>query len=39
VGLGLALVRQIAERHGGSVRCLARPGGGSSFVLRLPALP
>ena len=36
VGLGLALVRQIAQRHGGDVRCEARPGGGSSFVLSLP---
>lgn len=36
VGLGLALVKQIAERHGGSVRCEARPGGGSRFVLTLP---
>ncbi|MBL8305651.1 MAG: HAMP domain-containing histidine kinase, partial [Rubrivivax sp.] len=37
VGLGLSLVRQIAERHGGRVRCEAREGGGSSFVLELPA--
>ena len=37
VGLGLALVKQIAERHGGSVRCEARDGGGSCFLLRLPA--
>ncbi|MGD9833231.1 MAG: ATP-binding protein [Piscinibacter sp.] len=37
VGLGLSLVRQIAQRHGGSVRCEARPGGGSVFVLALPA--
>ena len=37
VGLGLSLVRQIAERHGGSVRCLARDGGGSCFELVLPA--
>jgi signal transduction histidine kinase len=37
VGLGLSLVRQIASRHGGSVRCEARPGGGSRFVLTLPA--
>ncbi len=36
VGLGLSLVRQIAERHGGSVRCEAREGGGSCFVLSLP---
>jgi len=37
VGLGLALVKQIAERHGGSVRCEAREGGGSRFVMELPA--
>jgi signal transduction histidine kinase len=35
-GLGLALVRQIAERHGGSVRCLPRDGGGACFEVRLP---
>ena len=37
VGLGLSLVKQIAERHGGSVRCEGREGGGSCFVLALPA--
>jgi signal transduction histidine kinase len=37
VGLGLALVKQIAERHGGQVRCEAQAGGGSCFVLSLPA--
>ena len=37
VGLGLSLVKQIAERHDGSVRCEARDGGGSCFVLSLPA--
>ena len=36
VGLGLSLVKQIAERHGGSVRCEAREGGGSCFVLEIP---
>lgn len=36
VGLGLALVRQIAQRHGGRVTCTARDGGGSVFSLRLP---
>ena len=37
VGLGLALVKQIAARHGGSVRCEARTGGGSRFVIEVPA--
>ncbi len=36
VGLGLSLVRQIAERHGGRVRCEPREGGGSCFVMNLP---
>jgi signal transduction histidine kinase len=36
VGLGLALVRQIAHRHQGTVRCESREGGGSCFVLTLP---
>ena len=36
VGLGLALVKSIAHRHGGRVHCEARPGGGASFVVRLP---
>jgi signal transduction histidine kinase len=37
VGLGLSLVRQIAQRHGGQVHCEPREGGGSRFVLSLPA--
>ncbi len=36
VGLGLSLVRQIAQRHGGQVVCQPREGGGSRFVLTLP---
>lgn len=35
-GLGLALVRQIARRHGGEVRCEAVRGGTSRFVVTLP---
>lgn len=38
-GLGLALVRSIARRHGGEARCEARPGGGSRFVVSLPRAP
>ena len=37
IGLGLALVRQIAERHQGHIHCEAREGGGTRFVLDLPA--
>jgi two-component system, OmpR family, sensor kinase len=36
VGLGLSLVKSIAERHGGRVRCADRPGGGACFVVSLP---
>ncbi|MEN9779586.1 MAG: ATP-binding protein [Burkholderiaceae bacterium] len=36
VGLGLALVRQIAQRHGGTVRCEPAEGGGACFVVNLP---
>jgi two-component system sensor histidine kinase HydH len=35
-GLGLALVRRIAEAHGGSVGVATRAAGGAEFVLRLP---
>ncbi|HWB67854.1 MAG TPA: HAMP domain-containing sensor histidine kinase [Mycobacteriales bacterium] len=38
-GLGLALVREHAEVHGGTVRAEARPGGGARFVLELPVVP
>ena len=36
VGLGLALVKSIALRHGGSVSCTNATGGGACFEIRLP---
>jgi nitrogen fixation/metabolism regulation signal transduction histidine kinase len=35
-GLGLAVVKKIAEEHGGSIRAENRPQGGAVFTLRLP---
>ncbi|CAN5417353.1 HAMP domain-containing sensor histidine kinase [soil metagenome] len=35
-GLGLSIVRQVAERHSGSVEATGAPGGGARLVLRLP---
>jgi signal transduction histidine kinase len=35
-GLGLALVRAVAESHGGSVAAGGAPGGGARFEVRLP---
>ncbi len=37
-GLGLALVREIARRHGGDATCLAADGAGSRFRIDLPAV-
>ncbi len=37
-GLGLAIVRAIADAHGGSVRVTDSPSGGAAFELDLPTL-
>jgi two-component system sensor histidine kinase MprB len=35
-GLGLSIVRAVAERHGGAVRADSRPGGGAAFWFSVP---
>jgi two-component system sensor histidine kinase MprB len=35
-GLGLSIVRQVAERHGGAVRAGRAPQGGAALWMRLP---
>lgn len=38
-GLGLALVQQIVQEHGGAVRCASTEGEGAEFILLLPIRP
>ncbi|MFF5338322.1 sensor histidine kinase [Streptomyces sp. NPDC013181] len=38
-GLGLALLREVVTRHGGSVAATGRPGHGARFTIRLPECP
>ena len=35
-GLGMAIVRELVELHGGSIRVEDNPGGGTSFIVGLP---
>jgi len=36
-GLGLAMVKKIAEEHGGEVSFKSKPGKGTTFVVKIPA--
>jgi signal transduction histidine kinase len=38
-GLGLNLVKKIVEAHGGTVDVQSEPGAGTTFIIKLPALP
>lgn len=38
-GMGLAICRKIAERHGGSITAVSQPGVGTTFTVELPEQP
>jgi two-component system sensor histidine kinase SenX3 len=39
LGLGLAVVRRVADGLGGTIRCRSAPGRGATFTIVLPAWP
>jgi PAS domain S-box-containing protein len=38
-GLGLYIVRQLVEAHGGTIRVQSTPGDGAAFIVELPRTP
>jgi signal transduction histidine kinase len=38
-GLGLYIVRQLVEAHGGTIHVESRPGHGAAFLVDLPLIP
>ena len=36
-GIGLSIVQQIVEQHGGTIHVTSQPGVGSCFVMAVPA--
>ncbi len=39
LGLGLAIAREVARSAGGTIRCEARDGDGTRFIVRVPRAP